>query len=299
MKKRLTSLLLVLCMLATLIPLPAMAAAFDDTAEHWAKAGIEHLAEKNIVRGSQGKFRPDDTITRAEVAQIFDNLMDYQTASDKFFTDLPDNAWYTEAVKKAVASSVFAGDGDGRITPLGKTTRQEFFVTLARVLQLADSSKTPGFADAADIATWAMPKLAALTEAGLLTGVQNPNGTFSVNPLAPITRAEVAVMLDRAFPSIFSSADTYTQPVTGNAVVNKAGVKLDGVTVSGDLFIAPGVANGEVTLHSAKVAGRTMVYGGGKNSLLINGESALQALIAAKQAGERPLAIKLFDKSTV
>ncbi|MEG2455214.1 MAG: S-layer homology domain-containing protein, partial [Oscillospiraceae bacterium] len=299
MKKKLISLLLVLCMVTTLLPMSVMAVAFDDTSEHWAKTSIQHLADKNVVQGTLGKFRPDDTITRAEVAQIFDNLMDYQTATDKEYTDLTKDAWYAASMKKAAAAGVFAGGGDGTINPLGQMTRQEFFVTLARVLQLPDSTKVAPFSDSPNIADWARPKVNALVETGLLQGIKNADGSFAAKPLQTITRAEVITMLDRAFPGIYNSADTYTQPVTGNAVVSAPGVKLDGVTVSGDLFIAPGVANGEATLHNAKVAGRTMVYGGGKNSLILNGETALESLTAAKAALEDPLTIKLFDKATV
>ena len=49
-----------------------------DYENHWARAAIESMIEKKIMVGSgDGKFRPTDNITRAEVAQVIDNLLKY------------------------------------------------------------------------------------------------------------------------------------------------------------------------------------------------------------------------------
>lgn len=45
---------------------------------HWAEAVIDEMAEKKIMVGDgKGTFRPDDSITRAEVAQTISNLLKY------------------------------------------------------------------------------------------------------------------------------------------------------------------------------------------------------------------------------
>ena len=46
---------------------------FEDTA-WWARAAMRRLSEAGVISGDTG-FRPRDTATRAEVAQIFKNFM--------------------------------------------------------------------------------------------------------------------------------------------------------------------------------------------------------------------------------
>lgn len=49
---------------------------FSDIEDHWAKIHIEKLAEYGVVNGyNDGTFRPDETITRAEVAVMVSNAL--------------------------------------------------------------------------------------------------------------------------------------------------------------------------------------------------------------------------------
>lgn len=49
---------------------------FDDEADvsDWAKESLNNIAKKGVVRGSNGKFDPKDTFSRAEVAQVLYNI---------------------------------------------------------------------------------------------------------------------------------------------------------------------------------------------------------------------------------
>lgn len=298
MRKRIISMFLVLCMMLGMVPAMAAQVTFDDIAGHWAETAITQLASKGIVNGSWGKFRPGDNITRGEVATIFDNLMGYQVAAENTFTDLPADKWYTKNMLKANAAGIFAGDGGDTMRPEAQITRQEFFVTLARLLVLPDSA-TPGkFTDQKDISDWAAPKMNALAQVGLLAGVDNGDGTFRAEPLKQITRAEVATMIARAFPGIYNVAGTYTETVAGSAVVSKSGVILSGTKVSADLFIAPGVGDGEVTLDSVNAPNRTFIDGGGANSVIFKGDSVFGAIITNKSSKEKPLTLKLEGNTT-
>ena len=52
--------------------------AFGDIAGHWAEGDISELFEMDIVRGDyKGMFRPDDQMTRAEMATIARNIIRY------------------------------------------------------------------------------------------------------------------------------------------------------------------------------------------------------------------------------
>jgi hypothetical protein len=71
MKKR-VSILVAVAMLLTLM-LPSASAAsvsFSDTAGHWAEGAIGTWSGYGVIQGDNGKFRPDDPITRGEMAVI-------------------------------------------------------------------------------------------------------------------------------------------------------------------------------------------------------------------------------------
>ena len=73
MKRRLTALLMVLCLIVSVVP--TMAAAAKDVRGHWAESYIETLRELGIMEGyPDGTFRPDNVVTRAEVVAIMSRV---------------------------------------------------------------------------------------------------------------------------------------------------------------------------------------------------------------------------------
>lgn len=53
---------------------------FADISGHWAEQTIEELAEMGIAHGgTDGNFRPDEPITRAEAATLVRNAVKYVT----------------------------------------------------------------------------------------------------------------------------------------------------------------------------------------------------------------------------
>ena len=296
--KRIVSTLLVLCMVLSLLPAQAMAAVFSDVQESWAQPSIERMQTLGVVSGNHGKYRPNDPITRAEVATIYANLMGYRTETTNTFSDLSPDAWYYSAMRKANAAGIFSGDGNSRMNPTENISRQEFFVTLARVLGLDDVSGGSSFTDNGDIAAWALPKLNALVKADLLKGVSNNDLTYRADPGRNITRAEVAVMIDRAFPGIFQTADTDQTTVSGNAVITKPDITLSGMSVSGNLILAEGIADGNATLDAVNIPAKTIIRGGGRDSVIFNGKSVFGEIIVSKNAGEAPVSLKFNGNGT-
>jgi hypothetical protein len=55
----------------------ALNGMFKDVPDnHWAKASIERLAKLGIIKGDeQGNFRPDEPLTRAQLAAVLDRLL--------------------------------------------------------------------------------------------------------------------------------------------------------------------------------------------------------------------------------
>ena len=81
MKKKLLAALLAVCMVASMMLVPAMAAdegAFTDVSgDHWASDAIERWAGYGVLNGhDDGTFNPDGPMTRAQFAKFVVELID-------------------------------------------------------------------------------------------------------------------------------------------------------------------------------------------------------------------------------
>jgi len=106
--------------------------------------------------------------------------------------------------------------------------------------------------------------------------------------LAPkdnISRAEAVKLIDNIAGELKNSAGTYTGNVEKNLVVNTGSVILKDMVVNGDLFLAQGIGDGDVTLDNVTVKGRTVVRGGGENSIIINNSNLEGTLVVIKVGG--------------
>ncbi len=93
---------------------------FTDISGHWAKDYINIAASIKWVNGENGKFRPDDNITRAEVMTLINRVLNRQpeTKADlldgmKVWIDNNPNSWYYIAVQEATNSHDFKMKADG------------------------------------------------------------------------------------------------------------------------------------------------------------------------------------------
>lgn len=274
LRKKILSLLAVVAMLVTILPISALA-AFADTGDHWANASIEKWREYGVIQGDGGNFRPDDPITRGELAVILDRVMNYQANAENTYPDLG-HAFYTDAMLKALKAGVLTDYGS-TACPLEEITREEAAITLARVLGVTGSTTPSGFDDSDAFSPDAAVYINALVEKGIVHG---SGGDF--NPQKNLTRAEAMTLLDNAIGGLFDTAGEFTGTVDGTAIINTDGVILKDMTINGDLIISEGVANGDVTLQDVTVTGRTIVRGGGADSIHIAGNSHLTSVIIEK-----------------
>lgn len=187
--------------------------SFADMKGHWAEAQVNDMASRFIVAGvSDAAFEPDRPVTRAEFAAILVRALGLPADGGKPpFSDVKADDWYVGAVASAAANGLIGGYGDGTFRPGQPITRQEAFAMLGAALKLAglqayggDTAKTlAAFADRASIADWALAGTAALVDAGIIDG-----RTSGLAPLAPISRAESAVAIQR----LLIKADLIDEP---------------------------------------------------------------------------------------
>ena len=138
-----------------------------------------------------GTFGPDRNMTRAEVAQMFYALLnDQNVPATVSFSDVPDGAWYADAVETLASLGMFTSYPDGTFHPNSTITRAEFAAAALSFADMAPSARC-SFPDVS-AQDWFYPYVASAAEYGWIGGY--PDGTF--RPSGSITRAEVAVIVN-------------------------------------------------------------------------------------------------------
>jgi hypothetical protein len=174
---------------------PTPANNLSDISGHWAQRAIQEALSLGIIKGySDGTFKPNGTLTRAEFALMLMNALKPQEAGTKLtFTDAAKiGAWAQEAVAQAVQAGIINGYEDGTFRPNAEITRAEMAVILAKILGKSnEASATTGFADDKDIPEWAKSSVAYLKSAGLVKG----KGDNEYAPQDHATRGEAITIL--------------------------------------------------------------------------------------------------------
>ena len=300
MKKRLLALLLTILMLFGMLPVTVYAdvdgQAYDfvDMPNNWSTAALKKAVDNGLLKGYEvgGKtlINGDAPLKRAEMAAVVNRAFGaVKTSKLNGVTDVPSTSWYASDMAKAVMMGIFMKDTTMR--PEENITRQEAFVVLARAFKISseklDFEALQNYSDKSDIAAWAKKELNAMVEAGYVKG---SNG--KLDPNANISRAEFATVMDNLVKQYIDMPGEVTDVLSGNILIRVPGVTLKNLTVKGDLFIADGVGEGDLTLDNVKVEGRTVVRGGGENSIVIKSNSNLGKIIVCKTDGNVRIAVE-------
>ena len=112
---------------------------FTDVHNSWASTEISTLTNAGILKGyTDGSFRPDAAITRAEFAAIaarFDKL----SGGIKTFSDVPTDHWAYAAITSAAEKGWVNGYSDGTFRPDNAITRAEVVkITNAVLMRTCD-----------------------------------------------------------------------------------------------------------------------------------------------------------------
>ena len=165
--------------------------------------GDDHYAY--IVGYPDKTVRPQNGITRAEVATIFFRLLTDETRNanstkSNSYVDVDRGAWYNHAVSTLSAMGIVKGDTKGKFNPNASITRAEFAAIAARFDDKANTTA----ADFSDIAShWAKNEISAASNNGWINGY--PDGTFK--PDNHITRAEAMTLVNRVLKRLPETKD--------------------------------------------------------------------------------------------
>ncbi|MDR1216974.1 MAG: S-layer homology domain-containing protein [Oscillospiraceae bacterium] len=194
--------------LAAAMSVPVAAARYADVAGRPDETLIEAWSGAGVLTGAPAfmfgpeVFRPDDPLTRAELAEslyaIFRNK--WTVRAENSFEDIygtpAAKVSYkgVNAILHAAAADVVTGEltAMGRfVRPLAQVTREEAAVMLARSFGLAPDAPL-GAADSGAVARYAVPAVAAVIESGYMP--VDASGSF--NPRSGVTRAEILAVYD-------------------------------------------------------------------------------------------------------
>ena len=165
--------------------------------------GDDHYAY--IVGYPDSTVRPQNGITRAEVATIFFRLLTDETRNanstkSNSYSDVAAGAWYNHAVSTLSAMGIVKGDSHGKFNPNAPITRAEFAAIAARFDDKADTTAV----DFSDIAShWAKDEISAAANNGWINGYTD--GTF--RPNNKITRAEAMTLVNRVLKRLPETAE--------------------------------------------------------------------------------------------
>ncbi len=294
MYKKILSWLLTFIMVFSMfggIGLEAFGQSFNDIESHWAKAEIEEWSEKGLINGySNGTFKPNDNITRAEFITLVNNVIYIQGEEEISFEDIDGSEWYYKELKKAMFGEYIGGYEDNTFRANDNITRQEVAVILKNLVQLntSEEDSLEKFVDTENTPNWSRTALTLAVQKGYLTGYKD--NTMKASNY--ITRAESVKVLSNVFGKVYNESGTYgpavdeeVLEVKGNVTVSVEDVTLQNMVIDGDLYLAEGIDEGDVTLDNITVLGETIVKGGGENSIIIK-NSSLSNLFIIKKDGE-------------
>lgn len=197
---------------------------FSDVPDgYWAKPYIDALSERDVFDGNivdgvaEGDtFKPDQPISRAQLSRAITKafpLVDEENVI--IFSDVAKDFWALDFINEAVKGGYMNGFPDGSFKPDLPVPRDQALTAMVTgskaTVQGNAAEVVQRYGDAADIQNWAVPKVAAATQAGLV--VNHPD-LSTLNPNEPATRAEVAAMIYQTLV-----AQGRIDPVEGEYVV--------------------------------------------------------------------------------
>ncbi|MFF2885505.1 S-layer homology domain-containing protein [Paenibacillus sp. NPDC057967] len=175
--------------------------SFNDLENHWARADVEWLASKLLVKGmSESQFAPDASITRAEFVALLIRALGLKELAGSSFSDVGTSSWFAGYAAAAAKAGLIEGYEDGTFRPSQTISREEMAVLALRAANFVEKqndstslSALEAFSDGGAISNWARSAAAFAVQEGLMNGVTST----SFAPKEQTTRAQAVVIMKR------------------------------------------------------------------------------------------------------
>jgi len=144
-----------------------------------------------------GTFKPEKSITRAEIAAILARNLGFEAeaAADSSFPDVSDSYWAAQEIEYVKSLGLMVGDDQGNFRPNAPITRGEMAAIAARYKELDTTGITASSFGDVEVGYWGTAAIEAAKAAGILDGYED--GTFK--PFDQLTRAEAVKIVNRLF----------------------------------------------------------------------------------------------------
>lgn len=166
----------------------------DVPKKHPNYAAIQEMEKKGFISGyPDGKFRPNEPISRKHVATLLDQALKLPKASKKLiYKDVPLNHPYYQPIMNLTQAGIVSGGLNQKFNPNAPVTR----IQMAKILDLAFRfrlDERPGSFQDLYMDHWGFVHAHALLSNGVANG---DKGNF--HPNRSVTRAHYAEFLSRA-----------------------------------------------------------------------------------------------------
>lgn len=173
----------------------------DVVAGTWYYGAAAYAYNNGLFAGmTPTTFAPNATMTRAMLVSVLWRLAGAPAPkAPNTFVDVPDSAWYTDAVTWAAENGVVSGIGGSRFDPSGFVTREQTAEILYNYAHnkgydVSARADLTAFPDAASVSGWAEEALSWANAAGLINGTVRDGQTI-LDPQGSASRAQVAMIL--------------------------------------------------------------------------------------------------------
>ncbi|OEF99816.1 hypothetical protein BHF71_01170 [Vulcanibacillus modesticaldus] len=167
---------------------------FYDIHSHWAKDSIVKLYEEKIIEGYQDfTFRPNQPITRGEVALAISKVLQLPDGNQSPFTDVNKESELYPVLAKLYQAKIMMGYADNTFRPDQPIRRDELVIILSRAFNLpVILDIEPLFKDV-NVGDFGYNEINTFKRFGWINGYED--GTFRAK--RDTSRAEFVVLLDR------------------------------------------------------------------------------------------------------
>ena len=194
----------------------------DIPAGSWYLEAALEAYERGYVNGmTAATFEGKGQFTRAMVATVLARMAgdDITGLPKSPFADVPDGAWYTDAVNWAYENGIVLGRTQTSFAPKEQVTRQEFLTMAVRYLKSKGFEAQPAdmtYSDRADISDYAVETMGIAQAIGLIDGY--PDGT--IKPRGVLTRAEGTTIVLRLADYMEKNSPAQDTPDGGQQTLN-------------------------------------------------------------------------------
>lgn len=202
------SLVLVICMMPVMAFAATSNAAYSDISGEKCEGAVNVLDALGVVDGYEdGTYRPDQTVTRAEMAKLIITALgvaDYASATNSSYSDMALAQWAIPYVEYATNLNIVEGVGGGRFSPGNPVTYEQAATMIVRALGFTDECNEMN-------GTWPAIYVQKATALGLFNNVSNGGSTGA-------NRGDIAVMLYNALtvPEVYADNDGQTNKKVGS-----------------------------------------------------------------------------------